>query len=216
MEKLKILWFNEYSGLRISYKDIVLVFDPFQTLASNIVPLNYLIISHEHFDHFDLKLDIELSKSAQMVFADLESGTRLRKYIQKERLRIMRPGDTYKDKNVSITAFKSYHPAVNPLTYLVEYYGGPKIFYASDSLPSQEFSILAKSGIDIAFVPIGIAPGASPRAGSEMVQILKPKVAVPVHGTRFEEFNSLVKVRNPDVIVKIVPRDVEVEVEVKP
>lgn len=214
MEKVKVLWFNEYSGLRVSYRNIVTVFDPYQVLAAEITPINYLIISHEHFDHFDLKLDIELSKDASMVLADLESGGRLRKYVPKERLKLMKAGDVYKDKNVSVTALKSNHPAVSPLTYYIEYSDGPKIFYASDSLPSLEFSFLAKSGVDIAFVPIGIAPGASPRSGSEMVQILKPKVAIPVHGTRLEEFSSLVRARNPEVTVKIVPRDVEVEVEV--
>lgn len=214
MEKVKILWFNEYSGIRIVCKDIAIVFDPYQVLPVKLIPLNYLLISHEHFDHFDLKLDIELSKCAQMVLTDLESGSRLKKYVQKDRLKMMRPGDIYRDKNILVTAFRSIHPAVNPLAYFVEYFEGPKIFYASDSLPSLEFSGVAKSGVDIAFVPIGIAPGASPRTGSEIVNILKPNVAVPVHGTRFEEFNSLVRVKDPNVSVKIIPRDVEVEVEI--
>ncbi|MEM2153598.1 MAG: MBL fold metallo-hydrolase [Nitrososphaeria archaeon] len=214
MAKVKILWFNEYSGLRLVYKDVVIVFDPYQVLPTKLLPLNYLIISHEHFDHFDLTLDIELSKYAQMILADLESGNRLKKYVQKDRLKMMKPGDIYKDKNVSIMALKSNHPAVSPLTYFVEYLSGPKIFYASDSLPLLEFSSIAGYDVDIAFVPIGIAPGASPRTGSEIIQAVKPKIAVPVHGTRFEEFNSLVKVRSPNVSVKILPRDVEVEVEI--
>ncbi len=214
MEKVKILWFNEYSGLRVVYKDMAIVFDPYQVLPLKLVPLNYLLISHEHFDHFDLTLDIELSKYAQMILADLESGSRLRKYVQKDRLKIMKPGDVYKDKSISVTALRSAHPAVNPLTYFVEYFGGPKIFYASDSLPLIEFSSIAGYGVDIAFVPIGIAPGASPRTGSEIVQTVKPKITIPVHGTRFEEFNSLVKARSPNVSVKILPMDVEVEVEI--
>ncbi|MEM0385185.1 MAG: MBL fold metallo-hydrolase, partial [Nitrososphaeria archaeon] len=163
MAKVKILWFNEYSGLRLAYKDVVIVFDPYQVLPTKLLPLNYLIISHEHFDHFDLTLDIELSKYAQMILADLESGNRLKKYVQKDRLKMMKPGDIYKDKNVSIMALKSNHPAVSPLTYFVEYLNGPKIFYASDSLPLLEFSSIAGYDVDIAFVPIGIAPGASPR-----------------------------------------------------
>ncbi|MCX8189399.1 MAG: MBL fold metallo-hydrolase [Nitrososphaeria archaeon] len=214
MEKVKILWFNEYSGLRIVHKSVAIVFDPYQVLSAKLIPLNYILISHEHFDHFDLTLDVELSKYAQMILADFESGSRLKKYVQKDRLKMMKPGDVYKDKNVSVTALRSNHPAVNPLTYFVEYLGGPKIFYASDSLPLLEFSSIAEYGVDVAFVPIGIAPGSSPRTGSEIVQIVKPKVAIPVHGTRFEEFNSLVKVRSPNVSVKILPRDVEVEVEI--
>ncbi len=210
----KVLWFNEYSGIRITYRDVSLVTDPCEVQASIIGPINYVLISHEHSDHLDVRLVGELSKYSPLVLADTESGARLKKYIQRERLRVMKPGDSYRDSKVTISAYKSVHPAVSPVTYLIEYSDGAKIFYASDSLVSGEHSLIGKMDVDLAFIPIGIAPGASPKSGSEMVHVIQPKVAVPMHGTRFNDFKSLVESREPRTKVQILPRDIETQVEV--
>jgi len=210
---VKILWLNEYSTLKVTYNEISLVTDPSQTLSSAIGEVSYILISHEHYDHLDIRLVNELSKYSPMIISDTESGSRLRKYIPKERLRMMRPGNIYKDSNLSITAYKSIHPAVNPVTYLIEYSDGIKLFYANDSLLAGEHSQLAKLNVDLAFVPIGIAPGASPKSGSEMVHVVQPRIAIPVHGTRFNDFKSIVEAKDPNVRVQIIPRDVEVVVE---
>ncbi|MGQ9780659.1 MAG: MBL fold metallo-hydrolase [Nitrososphaeria archaeon] len=210
----KVLWFNEYSGIRITYRDVSLVVDPCEVQSSLIGPVSYVLISHEHQDHLDVRLVSELSKYSPIVLADLESGTRLKKYIPRERLRTMKPGDSYKDLKVTITAYKSVHPAVNPVTYLIEYSDGAKVFYASDSLVSGEHSQIAKLDVDLAFIPIGIAPGASPKSGSEMVHIIQPKVAVPVHGTRFNDFKSLVEAKEPKTRVQVIHRNMEAVVKV--
>ncbi|MEM3403175.1 MAG: MBL fold metallo-hydrolase [Nitrososphaeria archaeon] len=210
---VKILWLNEYSTIKVTYNNISLVTDPAQTLSSSIGEVNYILISHEHYDHLDVRLVNELSKYSPMVISDSESGSRLRRYIPKERLRIMRPGNIYKDSNLSITAYKSVHPAVNPVTYLIEYSDCVKLFYANGSLLTGEHSQLAKLNVDLAFVPIGIAPGASPKSGSEMVHVIQPRVAIPLHGTRSNDFKSIVEARDPNIRVQIIPRDVEVVVE---
>jgi L-ascorbate metabolism protein UlaG (beta-lactamase superfamily) len=211
---IKVLWFNEYSGLKITYNDVSLVLDPCQAPYSTIGEIKYILISHEHADHLDIRLVNDLSRYSLMVLADTESGSRLKKYVPRERLRLMRPGDVFKDSNVNITAFKSVHPAVNPVTYLIEYSDETRIFYASDSLVAGEHSQIAKLSVDLIFVPIGIAPGASPKSASEMVHIIQPKVAIPVHGTRFNDFRSLVEAKDPKVRVQIIPKDIETVVEV--
>ena len=211
---IKVFWFNEYSGLKITYNNLGLVIDPYQVPSSLIGEVSYVLISHEHFDHLDIRLVNELSKYLPMVLADTESSSRLKKYISRERLRTMRPGDIFKDSKVIITAYKSVHPAVNPVTYLIEYPDGTKIFYASDSLVAGEHSQIAKLNVDLTFVPIGIAPGASPKSGSEMVHIVQPKVAIPIHGSRFNDFRSFVEAKDPKIRVQIIPRDIETVVEV--
>jgi len=211
---IKVLWFNEYCGLKITYNNFGLVIDPYQVPSSLIGEVKYVLISHEHLDHLDIRLVNELSEYLPMVLADTESSSRLKKYIPRERLRTMRPGDIFKDSKVIVTAYKSVHPAVNPVTYLLEYSDGTKIFYASDSLVAGEHSQIAKLNVDLAFVPIGIAPGASPKSGSEMVHSIQPKIVIPIHGTRFNNFKSLVEAKDPKVRVQIIPRDMETVVEV--
>jgi len=211
---IKVLWFNEYCGLKITYENFGIVIDPYQAPSSLIGKVSYILISHEHLDHLDFRLVNELSAYLPMVLADTESSIGLKKYIPRERLRTMRPGDVFKDSKVTITAYKSVHPAVNPITYLIEYLDGIKFFYASDSLVAGEHSQIAKLNVNLAFVPIGIAPGASPKSGSEMVHIIQPKTVIPIHGTRFNDFKSLVEAKDPKIRVQIIPRDIETEVEV--
>ena len=211
---IKVLWFNEYSGLKITYNNVNLVIDPYLVPSSIIGEVSYILISHEHIDHLDIRLVNDLSTYSPMVLADIESGSRLKKYIPRERLRTMKPWDVFKDSKVIVTAYKSVHPAVNPVTYLIEYSDGTRIFYASDSLVAGEHSQLAKLNVDLIFVPIGIAPGASPKSASEMVHIIQPKIAIPIHGTRFNDFKSLVEAKDPRVRVQIIHKDIETVVEV--
>ena len=211
---IKVLWFNEYSGFRITYGEVILVVDPCQVQSSFIGKVNYVLISHEHLDHLDIRVVNELSRHSPMILADTESAVKLKNYIPRGQLRIMKPGDIYKDSKISITAYKSVHPAVNPVTYLIKYSDGTKIFYAGDSLVSGEHSQIAKLDVDLALIPIGIAPGASPKSGSEMVHTIQPKVAIPIHGTRFYDFKSLIEAKDPKIRVQIIPRDIETVVEI--
>jgi len=212
---LGVVWLNEYSSLKLIREGLVILVDPCQIPSSSIEHADYILISHEHFDHLDIGLIKEIyRKSFSMILADTESSSRLKSYFPREHLRTMRPSDLYKDSKITVRAYKSIHPAVNPVTYLIEYPDGMKVYYAGDSLVAGEHSQIAKSDIDVAFIPVGIAPGASPKSGSEMVHVVQPKIAIPFHGTRLKDFKSLVEVRDPKVIVQIIPKDVEVVIEI--
>ena len=54
--------------------------------------------------------------------------------------------------------------------------------------------------IDIVFCTVGIAPGTSPKTGSEIAWLVKPKVAVPYHSNSAEnqrEFMQILKQELP-------------------
>ena len=62
--------------------------------------------------------------------------------------------------------------------------------------------VLIKEKPDLVFCTVGIAPGASPETGVEIVSLTKPKVAVPYHTGSIEdleEFAELLRKEKQDV-----------------
>ncbi|AXH99458.1 metal-dependent hydrolase [Sporosarcina sp. PTS2304] len=77
---------------------------------------------------------------------------------------------------------------------------GKIIYHAGDTSLFSDMKLYAEDGIDVAFLPIGDNFTMGPRDAAKAVEILQPKLTVPVHYNTFppivqdpEEFKMLVK-----------------------
>lgn len=206
-------WFNTYAGITIKTPTKILVIDPVEVNAKNFKTLDAVLITHEHYDHLDSPVIRRLQEKTQCkILADPTSTKRLGNSISMEILQEMSPGTETRLDDVIIRAESCNHPhAVNPVTFLITSEDGVKIFHTADSLPFPEMETIgSEHEPDIVFCTVGIAPGTSPQTGTEIVRLVRPKVAVPYHTASKDDlskFCSILKKDAPKVKCLVAKQD---------
>jgi L-ascorbate metabolism protein UlaG (beta-lactamase superfamily) len=184
-EKGSILfvWFNQYSGILLKTPSKTVVIDPVEIKPKHLQNVDAILITHEHYDHFDPRLIDEIQKASNcQVIADLASYKRLQHLIPSEKLMGVSVGQELKLGEVKIRAEKSQHNAASPVTYIVTSEDDVKVFHTSDSLPYPELAVLGqKEKFDVVFCSVGISPASSAESGLEVARLTKAQVAIPYH-----------------------------------
>ncbi len=177
------VWFNHYAGVLLKTPSKTLVIDPVDVKPRSLQNVDAVLVTHEHYDHLDQRLIVEIQKNTGcQVVADPASSRGLRNILPPDKLEEIHAGSETKIGDVKIKAEKSHHPASQPVTYVITSEDGVKIFHTSDSLPFPEMvAIGEREKLDLEFCTVGIAPGATPDTGFEIVRLTKPQVAVPYH-----------------------------------
>jgi len=203
--EILFVWLNNYAGTAIKTPSKTLVVDPVDVKPRDFKNVDAILITHEHYDHFDQSLVSEIHKLTQcMIIADQTSARRLRNVISSEKLSEVQPGSEVKLDEVSVKAEKCNHPAATPVSFIITSEDGVKIFHSADSLPFPEMATIGeREKLDVVFCTVGaIAPGASPETGVEIARLTKPKVAVPYHTgstADLKKFAEILKKEMPKV-----------------
>jgi L-ascorbate metabolism protein UlaG (beta-lactamase superfamily) len=203
-EKNTILfvWFNHYAGILIKTPTKTLAIDPVDIKPKSLQNTDAILITHEHYDHLDPRLLIEIQKATNCtIIADSTSTKKLQHAIHPEKLHEIKPGSEFKIGEVSIKAEKCQHNAQAPVTYIITSEDEVKVYHTADSLPFPELAAIGqKEKFDVVFCTVGIAPGSTPQTGFEIARLTKPQVAVPYHtasNTNQTEFAALLKKELP-------------------
>jgi len=210
--EVAFMWFNNYAGVVIKTPSKTLVVDPVDVDPSIFKGVGALLITHEHLDHFDESLTKEIYRRNKCpVIADSTSAKRLKDALPAEKLHEMRVGKEIKLDDITVRAEGFRHPATSPVSYLITTEDGVKIYHTGDSLPFPTMKTVGEwSPPDIMFCTVGApAPGASPQTGLEIVQMVKPKVAIPYHAPAADRkrFAELVAKEAPNVKCMVIERD---------
>ena len=176
-------WFNQYAGVVLKTPSKTLAVDPVDIKPKSLQNVDAILITHEHYDHLDQRLVIEIQKSTNCtVIADSASTKKLQNAIPKEKLQETKPGTEIKIGEVTVKAEKCNHTAEAPVTYIITSEDQVKVYHTADSLPFPELAAIGKKEkFDLVFCAVGIAPGATPQTGFEIAWLTKPQVAVPFH-----------------------------------
>jgi L-ascorbate metabolism protein UlaG (beta-lactamase superfamily) len=177
-------WFNHYAGVSVRTPTKTLVIDPVDVNTRDFQAVDAILITHEHYDHLDGPLVRKLQEQTQcQIIADSTSTRKLGAFIPAEKLQEMRPGTEAQIGDVTVRAETCNHsPATTPVTFLITSEDGVRIFHTADSMPFPEMKAIGEEHKpDVTFCTVGIAPGATPGTGVEIVKLVKPKVAVPYH-----------------------------------
>jgi L-ascorbate metabolism protein UlaG (beta-lactamase superfamily) len=152
-------------------------------------PVDAVLISHVHRDHLDLDSLSALEGTPLVVgprgLADLLRGRGLGDVVELEE------EETANVAGVSVVATAAHHPArrgwhspwIPSLGFIVE--AGRRIYFAGDTDIDPEMARL--SPLDLALLPVwGWGPKLgkghmNPRTAAEALQLLRPRVAIPIH-----------------------------------
>lgn len=210
--EVAFLWFNDYAGVVIRTPSKTLIIDPADVDPAVFKKADALLITHEHYDHFDESLTREIYRRTQCpVVADLTSAKRLKDVLPAGKLHEMRVGKEIKLDNITVRAEGFRHPAASPVSYLITTEDDVKIYHTGDSLPTPDMKQIGeRSPPDVVFCTVGApAPGASPMTGLEIVRLVKPKLAVPYHAQAADrkKFAELVAKEAPTVKCVIIEQN---------
>ena len=75
--EILFVWFNNYSGVTIKTPSKTIVIDPVDVKPRDFKNVDAILITHEHYDHFDQALVADIHKQTLcVVVADLTSAKR--------------------------------------------------------------------------------------------------------------------------------------------
>ena len=172
-----ITWIN-HASFRISGAGCVLYIDPWK-IPSQPADADIVLISHDHFDHFNTD-DIAKVSSQRTVLVAPRDIVRKLGYGQ-----AVKPGDELRINNTSIEAIgaynltKDFHPKTKGGIGVVIGLGGKRIYYAGDTDITPEMAFL--TSIDLALLPVG---GTYTLDSAEAVRAcddISPVAAIPYH-----------------------------------
>lgn len=205
---IKVLY---HSSIKIE-SNINIYFDPFKIeVASN--DADVIFITHEHYDHFSpediLKIKKEntiivLPKNMENIALDLN--------FEKTNIVLVEPNQKYKLENQelifeTIPAYnvnKNFHKKeMNWVGYILEI-EGKRVYVAGDTDITEENKQVK---CDIALVPIGGTYTMEAKEAAEFVNIIKPKIAIPIH------YGAIVGNKEDEkIFVKNVEKDIECKI----
>lgn len=163
---------------------------------------DYIFITHDHYDHMSMPdiMKVLDNKTVFVIPAPLEM--RIRKSTPVGSQICVVPGQTYETPDfsfetvVSYNISKPFHPKASGWCGYVITIDGNRIYIAGDTDATAEAKAVK---CDIALIPIGGKFTMDYREAAELINIIKPKAAIPTHygslvgsKTDGEEFKKLV------------------------
>ena len=152
--------------------------------------IDLIIITHEHSDHFEPDLIIELQKKTDaLVLTTPFVAQKLKK--MKTYVKPLKVGDSFILDTATFCAEHSNHPANQPLSFVVcnEI---ATIYHPNDSRPFPEMSLIARKHSPDIMIYTGNLIGAIP----EIVDLIKPGLIVTYPDPRLKHIDM------PGVAVK--------------
>ena len=198
-----------HSSIKINEGQVI-YFDPFK-INESYNDADIIFITHDHYDHYsEENIDKVIKKHTVIVAPDGIQTKLLKKGIKSANIIIVEPEKTYMTEGIkfnTIPAYnvnKAFHPKENGwVGYIVEI-DNIRYYIAGDTDITEENK---KVKCDIAFVPVGGTYTMNFKEAAELVNEIKPKIAVPIHygsivGTN-EDAIRFERLLNPEIKCKI-------------
>ena len=200
------------NSIRITDRDRQIYVDPFQ-MREEPHDADYILITHGHYDHFSPQ-DIEKVAGSNTILIVPEKMQEKAKEVANLVCRIItvNPGVYREIDGLGIETvpayniLKPFHPKnAEWVGYILEV-DGKRIYIAGDTDATKEAKAVK---CDIALVPIGGTYTMDAKKAAELVNTLRPSVAIPVH------YGSIVgKVSDGEVFANNVKDPVKVEFKI--
>ena len=172
-----------HSSIRMNKGKIIYV-DPFH-IEENYQDADIILITHSHYDHFSEE-DIEKVRKADTkiyVTEDYVENARQLGFSENKIIGV-KPYQTYYEGDIEINTVpaynvnKQFHPKENNWVGYILKIDGISYYIAGDTDITEENK---KIKCDVAFVPVGGTYTMTAKEAAELVNIIKPKVAIPIH-----------------------------------
>ena len=208
---IKVLY---HSSIKIE-GDINIYFDPFK-IKEVLNDADVIFITHEHYDHFSPEDILKIKKeNTIIILPESMQDKALELGFEKSNIVLAIPNEKYvvENKNLlfeTIPAYninKNFHKKeMNWVGYILNI-EGKRIYVAGDTDITEENQ---KVKCDIALVPIGGTYTMEAKEAAKLINIIKPKIAIPMH------YGAIVGSKeDEEIFVKNVEKDIECKILLK-
>ena len=172
-----------HSSIRIN-KEKTIYIDPFK-IDKDYNDADIVFITHDHFDHYSEEdIDKVINENTTIIIPEELLTKILRKGINKNAVITVESNKEYMVQGIkfeTIPAYntnKTFHPKENDWVGYIITLDGIRYYIAGDTDITEENR---KVKCDVAFVPVGGTYTMNYSEAAELVNIIKPKIAVPIH-----------------------------------
>ena len=206
LENIEVLY---HSSIKINRKDTI-YFDPFK-IDKEYHDADIIFITHSHYDHYSEEDILKVRKEKTCIVAPFDLLDNLLTLdFTKESITTVKPNENYNVNGLTfktIPAYntnKSFHPKSNNwVGYLLTL--NDTIYYIAGDTDITEENKQVKC--DVAFVPIGGTYTMDYKEAAELINEIKPKIAVPTHYATIvgsiEDGKNFSKLLNSDIECKV-------------
>ena len=206
LENIEVLYHN---SIKIN-KGLTIYFDPFK-INKEYMDADIIFVTHSHYDHYSEEDIKKIKKEDTQIVAptDLLDNLLTIGFTQ-DTIILVNPNEKYNVKDITfktIPAYntnKNFHPKSNNWVGYLVTIDGITYYIAGDTDITEENKEVK---CDVAFVPIGGTYTMDYKEAAELINIIKPKIAVPTHyaaiiGTKEDGIN-FIKLLNSDIDYKL-------------
>lgn len=227
------LWRLGGAGVALRTQRSLLYIDPFLApdggpgwvrqqpqVIDRLPPADLIFATHEHGDHTDstaLKPQLDQSSS---LFASAEPSIEIARKVgfPENRLRILKVGDTFQHKNLTVTALDMRDddpgsPPKRPLAYVIrDEDSGISFYHGGDAMMSPFFTQAGEAHrIDVACLSVGTTvDGAqyylAPEEAISAAKMLRARVLIPLHWDLWTKNGVPASVWQPLIAVTTTPK----------
>lgn len=180
LKNIEVLY---HSSIRIEEGNVIYI-DPFK-IESSYSDADIIFITHDHYDHFsEDDIDVIRKNSTVIIVPQGMKDKALRSGFKEDYIIAVEPGKSYNIGDImfeTVPAYninKVFHPKENGWVGYVLEIKGVRYYIAGDTDKNEENS---KVECDVAFVPVGGTYTMDAKEAAELVNEIKPKIAVPIH-----------------------------------
>lgn len=193
----KITWLG-HGAFHCEIDGYSVLLDPFLTdnpaasaKPDDFTKVDFMLLSHGHGDHLGDTVEIAKSTGATVI-TNFELANWLEAQGCKSHGQHIGGGKSWPFGYVKLTI--AHHGSSlpdgsyggNPCGFLITSTSGEKVYFACDTALFYEMKFYGDEGIDAAFVPIGDNYTMGPADALRAVELINPRVVIPVHYDTFD------------------------------
>jgi L-ascorbate metabolism protein UlaG (beta-lactamase superfamily) len=203
--------FFGHAGVKIE-DGLVILIDPWLndnplaiTKAKDITKADYIIATHNHFDHVN-DIPIIAKNTKATVVSIVETAEDLASKGCKTTIGC-NIGGTVKLEGLELIFTHAFHSMTSNPSGVIVFYNNKTIYHAGDTGVFGDMGLIGEMyPIDLAFLPVGGHFTMGLREAKKAIQLLKPKKIIPIHYNTFDVIkqevnNDLVKESNSELCI---------------
>lgn len=202
LENVEVLY---HSSIKIKDNKIIYI-DPFK-IDKDYNDADIVFITHDHFDHYSEEdIDKVINENTIIIIPEELLTKILRKGINKNAVITVESNKEYMVQGIKFETIPSYnvnkkfHPKENNWVGYIITIDEVRYYIAGDTDITEENR---KVKCDVAFVPVGGTYTMSFEEAAQLINEIKPQVAVPIHygsvvGTK-QDAIDFIKLLNPTI-----------------